>query len=172
MLCEFEAGDLLDSVKLPDQGQTMIDFPCEKSDDKSGQNSGDQKNRKISEQCRGFHKPDGYEQLSHVVGDSSDHTDGRNRKLSGSQTEKHEKQTAGCSRKTVNNRKQASEEEPDNQNPCKRYKKGLLQGKTLQNQQYGQIGESELDAGNTRKHRNQRFYVATDHGNGGKKTKK
>lgn len=144
-------------------------FICQCSDQKPGDDTGDQKSRCIVDQSGGHSDETCDDQLADVVGNTSGNTDAKETEAGKLLHKCHDGETECRACKTVENTEQISEHESDHDDTDDGNKRSLFPGIFFENEEDCQIGKTELHSGDSGKKRNQRFYISKDDGNCGKK---
>ena len=125
------------------------------SDQKTGDDTGDQKSRCIVDQSGSHCDETCDDQLSDVVGNTSGNTDAKETEAGKLLHKCHDGEAECSAREAVENAEQVSKHKSDYDDADNGNKRSFFPGIFFENEEDCQIGETELHSGNSGKERNQ-----------------
>ena len=128
---------------------------CQRSDEKSGNDAGDQKCRCIVDQSGSHRDKTCDDELTDVVGNTSCNTDAEDAESGFFLHESHNCEAECSAREAVENAEQVSKHKSDYDDADNGNKRSFFPGIFFENEEDCQIGETELHSGNSGKERNQ-----------------
>ena len=144
-------------------------FVCQGSDQETGNDTGDQKCRCIIDQSGCHRDQAGDQKLTDIVGDTSCDADAENAESGFLFHQGHDGEAQSSTGQTVQDAEQVSEHKSDDKDTDDGNERGFFPGVFLEDEQDCEIGKSELHSRDSGKKWNQRFHIAEDDSNRGKK---